>query len=124
VKDNKQKTNLTIDATNGKILSKTNESVNPVNPPKQISEAEAGEIAVKQVKGEVDGITLHSSKGQTYYLCEVNTADGREATVQVHAITGNVMSVAWDDHGGDDDDDDDGSNDNNDDNNDDDGDDG
>ncbi|WP_052342809.1 PepSY domain-containing protein [Bacillus sp. EB01] len=123
VKNNKQTTNLTIDAAEGKILSKTNEPVNPVNPPKQISEAEAGEIAVKQVKGEVDDISLHSSKGQTYYLCEVNTADGREATVQVHAITGDVMSVAWDDHGGDDNDDD-GSNDDNDDNNDDDGDDG
>jgi uncharacterized membrane protein YkoI len=107
VKDNKQITNLTIDAVSGKILSNTNKPAE-VNPPKQISEAEAAKIAAKQVKGEVDDISLQSSNGQTYYLCEVNTADGREATVQVQAITGDVMSVTWDEHGddgyGDDDD--------------------
>ncbi|OCA85682.1 hypothetical protein A8F94_12460 [Bacillus sp. FJAT-27225] len=107
VKDNEQTTNLTIDAVDGNILSKTND---PVNPSKQLTETEAAKIAAKQVKGELDDISLQSSNGLTFYLCEIKTADGREATVQVNAITGDVMTVTWDDY----DDDDDG-NDNNDD---------
>jgi uncharacterized membrane protein YkoI len=66
--------------------------------PKRLSDKEAVEIAVTQVQGEVDDIWLETENNQTYYLIKIETNDDREATVQIHAITGDVMSVAWDDH--------------------------
>jgi uncharacterized membrane protein YkoI len=66
--------------------------------PKRLTDKEAVEIAVTQVQGEVDDIWLETENNQTYYLIKIETNDDREATVQIHAITGDVMSVAWDDH--------------------------
>ncbi|PAE39710.1 PepSY domain-containing protein [Bacillus sp. 7884-1] len=66
--------------------------------PKRLTDKEAVEIAVTQVQGKVDDIWLETENNQTYYLIKIETNDDREATVQIHAITGDVMSVAWDDH--------------------------
>ncbi|OLS41858.1 PepSY domain-containing protein [Bacillus sp. MRMR6] len=70
--------------------------------PKSLSNEEAIQIALNQVQGEVDSIVLETKDGQTYYLVEVETPNDQEAVVQVHAITGEVMSVTWDDHDDDD----------------------
>ena len=32
-----------------------------------------------------------------YYLIEIEAADGQEGTFQIHAISGKIMSVTWDD---------------------------
>jgi uncharacterized membrane protein YkoI len=66
--------------------------------PKSLSNEEAIQIALNQVQGEIDSIVLETKDGQTYYLVEVETPDNQEAVVQVHAITGEVLSVTWDDH--------------------------
>ncbi|RHW35686.1 hypothetical protein D1B31_18765 [Neobacillus notoginsengisoli] len=87
-------TTITVDAENGAVLS---ENVGPANPPKRLTENEAAKIAQKEVRGKVDDIDLETVNGQTFYLVEIQTADDKEATVQVHAITGTVMSVKWDD---------------------------
>jgi uncharacterized membrane protein YkoI len=70
--------------------------------PKSLSNEEAIQIALNQVQGELDSIVLETKDGQTYYLVEVETPDDQEAIVQVHAITGAVLSVTWDDHDDDD----------------------
>ncbi|MBM4760784.1 PepSY domain-containing protein [Bacillus sp. B15-48] len=63
-----------------------------------ISEKEAVAIALKEINGEVDDIDLESSGGIIYYLIEIERdEDDEEATVQVNAISGEVMSIMWDD---------------------------
>ncbi len=64
-----------------------------------LTEKQAEQIALRQVKGEVDDVKFkHSGKtGQQYYLVEIDTSDDREATVQINGVSGAVMSVTWDD---------------------------
>lgn len=99
--------NIDLDAVNGKVLSFT--KIGTKSPPSTIdensnklTETEAKEIAKKHVNGVVDQIWLETNEKQTFYLVEIETQDDREAIVQIHAITGNVMSVSWDDHSNDD----------------------
>jgi uncharacterized membrane protein YkoI len=101
VKEENKQTTLTVDAVTGKILSSTTSTI--TDSTKRVTEAEAREIAKQQVNGSVDHISLETKGEQTYYLVEVKTEDNREAIVQIHAITGNVMSITWDDHSKDDD---------------------
>src|SRR5699024_7369914 len=74
----------------------------PAKPAKQkkqkkISEKEAIQIALNTVKGEVDDVDLERSNGQLYYFIEVETTEDTEAEIQIHAITGEVISIEWDD---------------------------
>ncbi|MFD1888059.1 PepSY domain-containing protein [Paenibacillus wenxiniae] len=71
----------------------------PSSSATSITEKQAEQIAIGQVKGEVDDVKFkHSGKtGQQYYLVEMDTPDDREAVVQINAISGAVMSVTWDD---------------------------
>lgn len=64
---------------------------------KNISEAEAIQIALNRVAGEVDDVELESSNGQLYYFVEIETADDLEAEIQIHAISGKIVSIEWDD---------------------------
>jgi uncharacterized membrane protein YkoI len=105
VKETNKQTTLTVDAITGKILSSTPIIINETS--KRLTEAEAKVLAKKQVTGEVEHIWLETKGSQTYYLVEIETQDDREVIVQIHAITGNVISVSWDDHGKDDDNEDD-----------------
>lgn len=70
------------------------------NPPEQttkkITESEAIQIALKKVKGNVDDVEIGQSGGKTYYLIEIET-EKEDATVQVNAITGEIMNIIWDD---------------------------
>lgn len=69
----------------------------------RITESEAIEIARTQVSGTVEDVDFESSDSGGYYLVEIEQPpqgdddDGPEATVQIHAITGKVISVVWDD---------------------------
>lgn len=65
--------------------------------PELLTESAAKEIALKEVGGTVDDIDLESSEDLTYYLVEIETADDREAVVEIHASTGKVLSITWDD---------------------------
>ncbi|MCL6570906.1 MAG: PepSY domain-containing protein [Bacillus sp. (in: Bacteria)] len=100
VKVDNTQTTLTVDAVTGKILSST--TTTNTEPSKSLTEAEVKEIAKEQVIGDVDHIWMETKGETTYYLVEIKTQDGSEAIVQIHAITRNVMSVTWDNHGKDD----------------------
>lgn len=72
----------------------------PVEPPSDIpnpiTEAQAITIALSQVNGEVDDVEMGSLDGKSYYLVEIEGEDD-EATVRIDAITGEVLSIYWDD---------------------------
>lgn len=96
VNETAKQTTMIISAASGTILSSTSELIN--QPTKRLTDNEAVEIARKQVQGELDDIWLETENGQTFYLVKIETNDDREAIVQIHAVTGEVMSVTWDDH--------------------------
>lgn len=69
-----------------------------------LTEKEASKLALAKISGEVDDVELRGTKdGVPYYLIEIELADGREATVEVNAISGAVRSVTWDSDNADDD---------------------
>jgi uncharacterized membrane protein YkoI len=76
------------------------DSSSKANPevPKQLTEKEAIEIALKQLNGEVDDVEIEESNGQTYYMVEIEReGEEAEATIRINAISGEVMSVIWED---------------------------
>lgn len=89
---------LKIDRYTGDILSET-ESIKEVDKPSSeetvISKQQAIQIALKELKGEVDSIDYEETEEGGYYLIEIET-DNEEAIFQIHAVTGEVMSVGWD----------------------------
>lgn len=75
------------------------------SPSVHISEVRAAELALQKVPGKVQDVDKEREDGQWYYFVEIETNDLREAEVQLNAVTGTVISVAWDDADDDDDDD-------------------
>lgn len=61
-----------------------------------ITEQQAVQIALEQLKGEVDSVDFEETSEGGYYLVEIETQDD-EATFQIHAVSGKVLSVTWDD---------------------------
>lgn len=66
-------------------------------PVKLITEEEAIGTALKKINGTLEKIELKKSNGESYYLVEIEENGEKEGTVQIHAITGEVMSITWDD---------------------------
>jgi uncharacterized membrane protein YkoI len=95
VQKDEAKIKITVDALNGEILSRAAEETKV--SVRNLTEEEAIQIAQKNEPGEVDDISFEETDSGSYYLVEIEKDDGREAAVQIHAITGKVMSVTWDD---------------------------
>ncbi|RAR42531.1 PepSY domain-containing protein [Paenibacillus sp. MDMC362] len=66
-------------------------------PATMITKESAIKLSLEKVPGTVEDVEYRESKSSRYYLVEIERADGREATIQVHAITGKIMTVTWDD---------------------------
>lgn len=65
-----------------------------------LTEQQAIQIALRQLKGEVDDVDFVETSEGGYYLVEIeiDVEDGPDqATYQIHAISGKIMSVTWDD---------------------------
>ncbi|WP_428911246.1 PepSY domain-containing protein [Niallia sp. Krafla_26] len=89
-----------------KLNEEPNKEQDQVEPGQsRLSEEKAIAIALEQIPGEVDDIDLENKNGVSYFLVEVEANDGREATVEINAITAAVESITWDDQDDDDDDD-------------------
>ncbi|VDG98337.1 Peptidase propeptide and YPEB domain [Lysinibacillus sphaericus] len=77
----------------------------PVNKPAPqktvlLTEQQAIQIALRQLNGEVDDVDFVETSEGGYYLVEIeiDVDEGPdEATYQIHAISGKIMSVTWDD---------------------------
>ena len=61
-----------------------------------LSEQKIIAIAQKQLKGEVDSVEFYETADGGYYLVEIETTED-EATFQIHAITGEILSISFDD---------------------------
>ena len=103
--DQTAKNRLTLDAYTGDVLKKESSAIEVA--PKKLTKDQAITAALKEVLGEVDSFNTKEINGITYYLVEIEANDGREATVEINAITGKINTLTWDDDQEDDDDDDD-----------------
>lgn len=88
-------TQVTVDAITGKTISEKVKETTGENA--LITKEQAIEIAQSQLKGEVDDFSYEKTNDGGYYLIEIEAADDREGTFQIHAISGKIMSVTWDD---------------------------
>lgn len=61
-----------------------------------LTDEEAIRIAKRELKGEVDALSYRSTSDGGYYLIEIDS-DTREAVFQIHALSGEILSVTWDD---------------------------
>lgn len=64
--------------------------------PVQITAASAEQIALKQMNGELEDTKFYNTADGGYYIVEVETEE-QEAAFQIHAITGKILSVVYDD---------------------------
>lgn len=75
------------------------ETPTPVSKPDPMSlvitEKEAAKLAANAVNGTSDDIELHRNEKGFYYLVEIEVKDGREAVVQVNAVSGSIDSITW-----------------------------
>lgn len=65
-----------------------------------ISKKQAIDIALAGQKGEVDDVDFVQTESGGYYIVEIeveNDARGDEVYFQIHAISGKILSVTWDD---------------------------
>lgn len=100
VRHNNNKTTYKIDATTGEIIEKQSHRKKQSStgyPTNIISEQKAIQLALQQVSGEVDDVDLEREDGLIFYLVEIERNDDQEAIVQINAITGETMSITWDD---------------------------
>ena len=88
-------TKVTVDAMTGKIITETVKETTGENA--LITKEQAIAIAQTQLKGDVDDFSYEKTSDGGYYLIEIEATDDREGTFQIHAISGKIMSVTWDD---------------------------
>lgn len=68
-----------------------------IEPTQHITEEEAIAIALQSISGKVDEVKTEQVGGVLYYLIEIEREDGQEGIVEIHGITGEVISITWDD---------------------------
>ncbi|AOV08978.1 PepSY domain-containing protein [Sporosarcina ureilytica] len=89
---------VVVDAKSGEVISEEKQPTTTKNT--LITRERAIDIALKQLRGEVEFVEFHDRDDGGYYLVEIeqdNDDDDIEAIFQIHAITGKIMSVKWDD---------------------------
>lgn len=96
VESNKEIINLVMDGKKGTIISQqiTGKQITPT----LISESKAIEIAQSRLSGEVEDVSFEKTNEGGYFLVEIDGGDDdQEAVIQVHAISGKILSVTLDD---------------------------
>ena len=87
-----------MDGFTGVILSEI-DTVKQANIPVEeetiLSEHQAIQIALKELKGEVDSVDYKETADGGYYEIEIES-DKDEAVILIHGVTGDVMSVERD----------------------------
>lgn len=73
----------------------------PPSPPTKplLSEKQATAIALKEINGEVDSVDYEETPDGGYYFVEIELDDEEydEAILQVHAVTGKILSIQYED---------------------------
>ena len=65
--------------------------------PTLISESKAIEIAQSRLSGELEDVSFEKTNEGGYFLVEIDGDDDQDAVIQVHAISGKILSVTLDD---------------------------
>ena len=90
---------IQLDAFSGEVISEAITDKTAENA--LITKERAIEIALEQLPGEVEYVTFEQTDSGGYYLVEIEqdneNGDDLEAVFQIHAITGEILSVKWDD---------------------------
>ncbi|MEH7222766.1 PepSY domain-containing protein [Bacillus sp. JJ1566] len=97
-----------LQAKSGEIVDVVQNMKQPQNPtePKsttpnptvqQITEKQAIDLALQHVEGVVDEVEFEEENGQYYYFVEVETNQGEEKIVQIHPISGEVITIVLED---------------------------
>lgn len=105
VKTDTERILFEIDPYTGEVLSRQTVTIDQEDDEEEeedkqkfLAEEEVEKIAMAEVPGEVDDTELRGEDtGHPYYLVEIDTEDDKEAVIQIHAITGKIQSVTWDD---------------------------
>lgn len=85
--------------TNSKPSNNTQKETLPKPTRPLLSEAQAKAIALKEIKGEVESVDYkETSDGGHYFIeIELENNDNDEAYVKVHAVTGKILSIQYED---------------------------
>lgn len=109
VEDETRTTEAEYDAVTGEQIDESVTEKEPAKeetPPAQeapkpsvrLTPSEAANIALNEIPGELDDdIEFEETQDGGYYMVQVEAGDDREADIQVHAITGEILTVSWDD---------------------------
>lgn len=100
--ENGESVEIIVDPYTGETLLTQNIEPPQVNEEDKsarlLNEEEASKIALTEIPGVVDDVDLRDTdSGIPYYLIDIELEDGREATVEINAISGAIRSVTWDD---------------------------
>lgn len=87
-----------VNAQTGEVMKEEEQPSSTKNT--LITREEAIEIALGQLYGEVEYVKFIDNEDGGYYLVEIEQdrdEDDIEAVFQIHAITGKIMTIEWDD---------------------------
>ena len=100
---------VTIDRENGQLShlmlvqknseQQPNEQITEPKPeenPSVLTEQQAIDIALKEVPGELDSVEFEKTTNGGNYFIEIEQGDN-EIIVQIHAITGKILSIQYED---------------------------
>ncbi|MCM3594787.1 PepSY domain-containing protein [Metabacillus idriensis] len=82
-----------MNADSGEIKSEDKSSIEKTKQPVKLTEEQAKKIALAEVKGNIEDIDLEEEDGSVFYEVEIE-AGQQEATIQIDAFTGKILSVA------------------------------
>ncbi|WP_050181645.1 PepSY domain-containing protein [Domibacillus robiginosus] len=99
---------MTVDSETGELMAVTRLKAEAAKKPEeqtseteenngQLTPEEAEKIALTKVPGTVDDIEQGDEEEAGSYLVDINAQNGEEATVRINAISGEVLSISWDD---------------------------
>jgi uncharacterized membrane protein YkoI len=90
---------LEVDALTGEIISENMKETTMEDV--IITRDQAIEIALRELKGEVEYVVFEKTDDGGYYLVEIEQdnedTDDLEAVFHIHAVTGKILFVEWDD---------------------------
>ena len=90
---------LQVDGVTGEIISKKRKDV--ITEDVLITKEQAITIALRELNGDVEYVAFEKTDDGGYYLVEIEQDNEEEEDVEavfhIHAITGDIISVEWDD---------------------------
>jgi uncharacterized membrane protein YkoI len=84
---------LEMNADSGKITSEDKSSIEKNTQHVKLTEEQAKKIALAEVNGKIEDIDLEEEEERVFYEVEIESGQ-QEATIQIDAFTGKVLSVA------------------------------